>query len=259
MKTSLAAFLSLTAMLFLTMAVDAGAAKKQANPPTLRFSGYLWDVRQAGTGGPGPNLWDPANAWVDAQGRLHLKLSHGKDGWQCVEVSTRQKFGMGRYQFQISSPLDHLDPNIVLGLFDYPTPDVGPDGTNEIDIEFSRWGDPKHPMDNDTVFPAQAGLPSATQAFPMPPGIVDTTHRFVRQPGQIGFQSLRGLRNDDVGEFAHWTFRPADPEKRVPQKALPIHLNLWLMQGKPPQDGQEVEIIIRQFSFQPEKHSRGHR
>lgn len=255
MKTNIPAFLSLAATLvFLTTAVDAGSAKKQTSPQPLRFSGYDWDVRQAGLGGPGPNQWEPGNVWVDAKGRLHLKITHGKDGWRCAEVTTRQKFGLGRYQFQITGTLGRLDPNIVLGLFDYPTADVGPDGTHEVDIEFSRWGNPASQEGNDTIWPTPAGLPQTTHGFAVPPDSLDTTHRFVRQRGQVSFQSLRGFQNGNVDEFAHWVFPPADPEKRISQAAMPILLNLWLFQGKPPQDGREVEIVVRQFSFQPERH-----
>lgn len=237
-----------------TMAV-AGTEKKTNGTQGIRFSGYDWDVRQAGLGGPGPNQWEPGNAWVDAKGQLHLKITHGKDGgWRCAEVATRRKFGLGRYQFQITGPLGQLDPNVVLGLFDYPTPDIGPDGTHEIDIEFSRWGHPASPEGNFTVYPALPGLANATHGFAVPPGTLNTTQRFVRERGKTSFQSLRGFPNGNAAEFARWVFPPADPEKRISQAAMPILLNLWLFQGKPPQDGRDVEIIVRQFSFQPERH-----
>ena len=42
---------------------------------------------------------------------------------------------------QVNGRLDQLDDNVTLGLFSYPTGDVGPDGTHEIDLEFARWGD----------------------------------------------------------------------------------------------------------------------
>lgn len=228
-----------------------GTAGRQPGARILRFSGYDWEVRPAGAGGPGPNRWDPGGAWVDAKGRLHLKITRQKDGWRCVEVSTRRRFGAGRYQFQVMGALDRLDPNVVLGLFDYPTPEIGLDGTNEIDIEFSRWGNPASPPGNYTVFPERAGLPPASQTFAVPPGSLDTMHRFVRDGGRVNFQSLRGLRGDDAGEFAHWTYQPADAAARIPRQATPLHLNLWLYRGKPPQDGREVEIVVKQFSFTP--------
>jgi hypothetical protein len=31
----------------------------------IEFGGYTWAVR-SGRGGPGPNVWDENNAWLDA-------------------------------------------------------------------------------------------------------------------------------------------------------------------------------------------------
>ena len=39
----------------------------------------------------------------------------------------------------------------------YPTPDVGPDGTHEIDIEFAKWGVPDAKIGNYTVWPVKRG------------------------------------------------------------------------------------------------------
>ena len=82
---------------------------------TLNFSGYAWDVRPSGTGGPGPNIWDDANAWVDRAGRLHLQLTSvtnvaGETEWHCVELATQLRLGFGRYQFQVIGRIDQLDP-----------------------------------------------------------------------------------------------------------------------------------------------------
>ncbi len=215
---------------------------------TIQFSGYQWDVR-SGTGGPGPNTWDPANVWVDAQGALHLKITAQGGAWSCAEVSTKKRFGFGRYQFQVISPLDQLDRNVVLGLFNYPTPDVGVDGTNEIDIEFARWGDEANPPGNYTVWPAQAGLAPRTHPFSFALDGTYTTHRFTWSSRRIFFQSLYGHRNDNRNRFASWVYRPSAYAKYIPQKPMPVHLNLWLFQGLPPTDGQEVEAIVKSFKF----------
>jgi|ERR1044071_2662413 hypothetical protein len=103
----------------------------------VEFGGHTWTAR-SGRGGPGPNIWDENNAWLDASTNLHLKISNRDGKWSCAEVTMRRRLGFGRYQFQITGCLDLLDDNVVLGLFNYPTRDVGPDGTNEIDIEFAR-------------------------------------------------------------------------------------------------------------------------
>ena len=230
--------------------IARAAAPTASETRVVRFSGYDWEVRPPGEGGPGPNSWDQSGVWVDAQGRLHLRLTRRGGRWQCAEVTSLRSFGFGRYQFQVTGRLDRLDPNVVFGLFDYPRRGDGPDGTNEIDIEYSRWGNPANFPAGATIYLAHAGPKPVSYPFPMPPGLIATTQRFIRRSDAVRVQCLRGHRDDDRGEYAHWAFRPAD-RQRVPQQALPVHINLWLMRGKPPQDGKEVEIIIRQFSFQP--------
>ena len=102
----------------------------------IQFGGFTWSVR-SGRGGPGPNQWSENNVWLDSATNLHLKISQRDGKWTCAEVTTRQQLGFGLYEFQIASRLDDFDDNVVLGLFNYPTGDVGPDGTHEIDIEFA--------------------------------------------------------------------------------------------------------------------------
>jgi len=231
-------------------AEDAKPPAATAGARVIRFSGYEWEVRPDADGGPGPNHWDANNVRVDSLGRLHLMLTHQGGQWRCAEVTTRRSFGFGRYQFQVTGALDRLDRNVVLGLFNYPQPGGGPDGTNEIDIEHSRWGNPASLPASETIYPAHSGLASVTHEFAMPPGLSDTTQRFDWQSAGISFQSLRGHRDDDQQEYARWAFRPAD-RQRLPQPPLPVHINLWLFQGRLPQDGREVEIIVKRFSFAP--------
>jgi hypothetical protein len=239
-------------------------AVAQSSPPkTLMFSGYVWEVRQAGKGGPGPNQWDPKNVWVDGAGRLHLKITRvpipsntanpPQTEWRCAELSTKERFGFGRYQFQVTGRIDRLDPNIVLGLFDYPRSDVGKDGTNEIDIEFARWGRPQRDIGNYTIYPASGERDkNATHPFPitLQENAADTTHRFTRESDRVTLQSLIGHREEDGKEIATWVYAPADL-RLIPQKPLPVHINLWLFQGRAPSDSKEVEIIIKRFAFTP--------
>lgn len=58
---------------------------------------------------------------------MHLKLSAVKGNWYAAELATTQRLGFGTYQWQLIGRIDQLDPNVVLGLFTYPTADVGPE------------------------------------------------------------------------------------------------------------------------------------
>jgi len=218
---------------------------------TILFSGYKWYVRDS-TGGPGPNTFDPRNVSVDANGDLHLTIAYRDGKWTCAEVWTKKRYGFGKYQFQVVGALDQFDPSIVLGLFNYPTPDVGPDGTNEIDIEFAQWGDANNPRGSYTVWPAQVGAKHRTHPFDFSLNDTYTTQRFTWSSKSILFQSLSGHRNNNRNEFARWVFQPKAYLKQISQSPMPVHINLWLERGNAPQNGQPVEIVIHKFAFAPE-------
>jgi hypothetical protein len=76
-------------------------------------------VKSSTRSGPGPNYFSDSsrNVWVDRQGRLHLRLTHVNGHWYCAEVISERLFGRGRYSFRVDSPLNDLDPQVVVGLF----------------------------------------------------------------------------------------------------------------------------------------------
>jgi hypothetical protein len=220
---------------------------------TISFGGYDWYLR-SGTGGPGPNTFAASNVALDANGWLHLKITRDKGHWTTAEVFTDAAYGFGTYQFEIVGRPDQLDDNVVLGLFNYTTPDIGPDGTNEIDIEFADWGDPQAPHGNWTVWPAveQAGIGPTTYSYDTVLGGDTSTHRFVWAPRQVYYESLYGLTDDETGLYQTWAFAPVDYLLRIPQHPLPVHMNLWLLNGDAPTDGQDVDIAIAAFRFIPD-------
>ena len=116
--------------------------------------------------------------WLDSADHLHLKISHRGGKWSCAEITMQKRLGFGRYEFQTTGWLDRLDDNVVLGLFNYPTTDVGPDGTHEIDIEFARWGEARNPLGNFTVWPVERELKQVSKAFPVVLTGGEATHRF---------------------------------------------------------------------------------
>ena len=231
------------------VAVLAAAGSCQAR--TITFSGYEWTVRSAGRGGPGPNEWDENNVWVDDRGYLHMKLAPRDETWYCSEVCTTTRLGFGRYQFWIEGRVDKLDLNVVLGLFNYPTRDVGRGGTHEIDIEFAKWGIPRAPIGNYTVWPAERELRSTSSTFAITLDSELSTQRFTWSPTSILFQSLLGHRDDDAEQAASWRYEPEDAEKRISRQPMPVHINLWCFKGRPPTDGKSVEVVVRAFTFTP--------
>ena len=229
-------------LLLLTSSLSAGV---------MEFGGYEWSVR-SGRGGPGPNQWEEKNVWLDAAGAMHLKISLRDGKWSCAEVTLRKRLGFGRYQFQTTGPIDRLDDNVVLGLFNYPTGDVGSDATHEIDIEFARWGAARNPIGNYTVWPVEKGLKQQSKSFPFRLTTDRSTHRFDWNRTRILFNSFQGHRDDDAEEFCRWSYAPDDAARWISQHPMPVHLNLWLFQGLPPKDGKEVEVVVNAFKFTPE-------
>lgn len=225
-------------------------AASPALAETVHFAGYDWLVRDY-PGGPGPNIWDSGNAFVDADG-LHLRLSRTGGVWSAGEVvMLGPPLGFGTYDFAVSGPLGRLDRNIVLGLFNYPT-DASADGTNEIDIELSQWGSADNPHRlNWTVHAPVAGTEAAHRDAPLPkPKDGTTSFRFAWSADAIDYAAAAG---PDAGAAPaqHWRYAPADAAAHIPQQPLVVHMNLWLLDGTPPADGNPTEVVIRTFSFTP--------
>ena len=224
---------------------------------TLRFSGYDWEVRGTGKGGPGPNQWDDANVRVDEKGRLHLKISKVDGEWRCAELQTKQRFGFGRYRFQVTGRIDTFDPYVVLGLFTYPTRDVGTDGTNEIDIEAAHWGRADGTNLGYVVYPASGKrqAPGDSKAVKFTLDDPRTTHEFEWTEKGVHFLSTRGhggkvpAEKDKAGEILRWDYAPAEA-RLIPHDPCPVHLNLWLFRGHAPTDDKTVEIIIDRFTYE---------
>ena len=115
---------------------------------TLEFSDRMWQMKGPGWYGPGNNYFStsPQSVWVDAEERLHLTIKQISNVWHSTEVTLSGALGYGDYIFTTLGALNQLDIRAVLGLFLWQ---YGPSGTppggwwnpyNEIDVEYSRWG-----------------------------------------------------------------------------------------------------------------------
>lgn len=228
------------------------ACEKNSQQPgsVINFSGYTWTIKGGTELGPGPNVWGAKNAWVDSKGFLHLKLSYDArtSQWICAGVTSTVNLGYGTYQWQVQGPISKLDKNVVAGLFHYD----GPDGFNEIDIEFARWGDNTNPNVNYSVYPAAETEGAHQQAvFQWSQKEGDfSTHRYTWTSNSVVFKSMNGFYNDDTNMFFNHTF--SAPAVSIPTAVSPVKMNLWCFRGMGPSDGKDVEIIIRSFKFTPE-------
>lgn len=226
----------------------SGGITVWTEPREINFSGYTWRVKYAGRPkAPGPNIYSNAESavWADAGG-LHLTVGKQGDNWYCSEVFTRTRFGYGTYRIRISAFLGKLSPPLVLGLFTYDTSDSD-NHFQEIDIEFSRWGDPEHLPGNYSVQPYTVA--ENTKTFNVDPGIYNTTHVIHWKEDSVSFLSYTGHGEyKEENEIHSFTYTG----KFVPRPKKPaFRINLWLFRAEAPADF--TEIIIREFTFLPEK------
>jgi hypothetical protein len=233
-------------------AVASVQVEREATFRRIQFSGYTWKVKASETpAGPGPNYFSDRaeDVWVDDAGRLHLRIVARDGKWYCTEVFTETPFGYGKYVYRTGSRIDQLDPQVVLGLFTWD--DTAPQyHYREIDIEFSRWGDPLNQNGQYVVSPWDQ--PGHIHRFEATLRGDQATHCFVWRAGGVSFQSLHGRQacpGAAENEIASWSYVGADTPPAGQGNA---RINLWLYNGAPPTDGQPAEVIIDGFEFVPE-------
>jgi hypothetical protein len=210
-------------------------------PRVLSFSGYYWSVK-ASTGlvGPGPNQFsdDPANVSLDGQGRLRLAIVNRSGVWTSAEIINQTRLGYGTYTWTLDGDVTQLAPQAVLGMFTWS--DDPSYANREIDIEFSKWGNPS--AKKTGWYAIQTGV------FPTPLSsnfavrkATSSVHTFTWRPGSVQFQSTAG------GRTYRWSHTGGDVA--IPGDETP-RINLWLYEGKAPSAGV-LSVVVRGFSFRP--------
>jgi hypothetical protein len=163
--------------------------------PTVRsfhWSGYDWWVKSSTSPvGPGPNYFSSStnNVSIDTQGRLHLRITHVGSTWQCAEIVSQLTLGYGTYRFHLATPVDTLDPNIVLGLFTWS--DENDFANREIDVECGRWINPAD-YANAQFVRQPYYLPSHLVRYRIPTLATNATPSFNWQTNAIAFLCTTG-------------------------------------------------------------------
>jgi hypothetical protein len=222
-----------------------------AESATIDWQGHTWQVTTGGMAGVCDG--SAANVTLDSNGYLHLRISQTGSTWTAAELFTTDKLGFGTYQWHLDGPIDGYDKNVVVGLFPYgPAAGIGSDGTNEIDIEYSRWGQSDGPNGDFTDYPAMGTtIGELSYRFSLA-GSTLSTSRFTWSESGIVSSLLGGLAasGDDQTLLQHFDYEPPNPTLNIPQQALPLGMNFWCFDA-PPSDGQPVELVIRDFTFVP--------
>ena len=214
-----------------------------APSPMLEFGGYEWRIRTAPSSrGDTPNLYDPANAWTDADGALHLRIAGQPGKWTCAEVALTRSFGYGTYSFVVRDT-SNLEPAAVLAMFtwDYSGAE---ENNREMDVEISRWADPASKNTQYVVQPFY--VPANVARFDSPAGVL--THSFRWEPGRLSFRTVRANANAPRPEVvSEHVFTSGVPVPGVETVRMAFYVY-----GKTGQPLQKVaEVVVEKFEFLP--------
>jgi hypothetical protein len=223
----------------LAVASVEGSKLSRADVKTLQFSGYEWQIREAvGNAGGSRNTYDPANAWTDRRGLLHLRIAGQPNHWTSAEVSLTRSLGYGSYRFVLRE-VSHLEPAATLSLSTWD--DSGP--PREMNIEIGRWGESTSKNAQYVIQPYY--VPANTVRFMAPSGTLTFTLGW--EPGRASFKSFRGSSGGESNVVAEHVFTSGIPSPGNER----IHANLYVFDNKRNPLQHEFEVVIEKFEFLP--------
>jgi hypothetical protein len=237
----------------------------------ITWSGYTWCVATSnGTRCyPGPNYYSASseNVFIDTAGDLHIKITKSGGRFYCSAIFTTQTVGYGKYTFLVSSRVNNIDRNAVVGLFTWNDKSCVTNANSELDIEFTRWGDANDPnVINYSVQPTNFGQETERYTTgPMAYTGNKTQHIINWTPSLVSFSSYKNHVNPPVPAdlIYSWSFGSSNPPKSkeecnslpivipAPETGTHLNINLWLDRGRYPTDNQEVELILHQVTYTP--------
>jgi hypothetical protein len=225
----------------LAVAIVQGKDGVPQAPKVLTFSGYEWQVRQIPSDRGGQNDYDPANAWTDSDGCLHLRLAMRDGHWTSSEVILTRALGYGTYAFTVRDT-STLDPAAALGMLTWDEQDGDPNH-REMDIEISRWGDPSIPNAQYVLQPYY--VPANVARFAAPRGTL--THSFRWEPGRAAFRTTRGRNAMAADVVAQHQFTSGVPSSGTER----TRINLYYFRYAPQPPQKDVEVVIERFQYLP--------
>jgi len=226
----------------LAVTVVPGDPSARAAHHTIQFSGYEWISRAAPSDRGGTNEYDPANAWTDDNGALHLRIGGESPRWTCAEVRLTRRLGYGSYRFVVRD-VSHLEPSAVLTLFTWDGP-AADQSHREFDIEISRWGEPAAKNAQYVVQPYYVA--GNVWPFAAPAGVLIHTLRW--EPGRLTARTFRPPGPGTGGAVvAEHTFTSGVPS---PGNEM-LRMNLYVFRrGATPLE-RGTEIVIEKFEYLP--------
>jgi hypothetical protein len=213
-------------------------------PPSkpLQFAGYDWKVRTiAGDRGGTNNLYSGDNAWVDAAGALHLRITKKGDRWVCAEAELARSLGYGTYTIVVRDT-SKLEPAAILSMHTFDEW-AGKEHYRELDVEAGRWGDAEYP--SNTQYDVQPFfVPGNVARFRGPSGTL--THALHWESGRASFATFRGTSAKGAVVSQH-TFTSGIP---APDQEVFQFIFYVVASSKYPLQN-ESEVVIEKFEYLP--------
>ncbi|MGC4048399.1 MAG: hypothetical protein QM757_01620 [Paludibaculum sp.] len=181
---------------------------------------------------------DPTNAFTDDKQALHLRIAGTPGNFTCAQIIQRRSLGYGTYRFVVRD-ISHLEPAAVLALYTWEAAS-GEQNHREMDIEISRWGDPRAPNARYVLQPGW--IENNTITFSAPGGVL--THVLEWGPGRAVYRTLRGVNGPAVFSrvFTSGVARPGDEKLRI---------NFYDFQRGPTRIEHGAEVVLDSFEFIP--------
>lgn len=210
--------------------------------PPLQFSGYEWEIRQRPSDRGGSNAYSTANASVDANGALHLKVAQRDRQWTSAEARLTRPLGYGTYVF-IVRDMATIDPAARLALFTFDD-DARAEHFREMNIDLWHGDEPDTWGGQFVLQPNY--LPGNVQRFDVPAGRVSYIMRW--EPGTVAFKSMRGDFLERPGAvIASQTFTIGVPGPGDERVCMAFYI--YRKGGRTPET--DTEIVIERFQYLP--------
>jgi hypothetical protein len=222
-----------------------GTGEPQYAPTkAIHFSGYDWRVRTiAADRGGVNNLFSGDNAWVDAQGALHLRIARQGNRWTCAQVVLPESLGYGTYVLTLRDT-SKLEP---AAMFSMTTFDdwAGDQYYRELDLEVGRWGNALSSSN------AQYGvqpfyIPGNVFSFKTPAGRL--TYAMQWESGRASFKGWHGASiTPGAAVVAQHEFTSGIPTPG--REYIQLLLFVVASERSPLHEGNEV--VIEKFQYLP--------
>jgi len=223
--------------------VEGRDGKLDGPLPPLPFSGYEWEIRQSPSDrGGGMNEYSAANASVDPDGALRLRVAWRDGHWTSADVRLTRPLGYGTYVFVVRD-MAGLDPAASLGLYTFDE-NGRAEQFREMNVDLRRND---HPVGWGGQYILQPNyLPGNVHRFSMPGGRISHTIRW--EPGVVAFKSMRGSFFERPGPvFASSTFNTGVPTAGDER----VHLAFYYHRKAPQPPAADTAVVIERFQYLP--------